>query len=162
MLDNIVSNAIGSIIAGLVVALAFKIGLAVLKKIAISFGLLLCATLVASLVIFGSLKLVQGIEYLHEKQNLQVRIDKYLKGNFQNEYEKGYKIEVIEISPRVFLGYSSPPGLGALHTFHPFNDPITTRQIISIVNNEGFPGIPVFGTLGQPVTFEELDKLLKK
>jgi len=161
MLDNIISNAIGSIVGGLVVALAFKLGLSAWKKIAVSFSWVIGIALVAAFIIFGAIKLVQGIEHLHEKQSLQVRIDKFLKGNYPKEFQEGYGIEVVEISPRVFLGYKRPSGNEPINAPHPLGSAIITTEVIAIVNNEGFPGKPIFGYLGQPTTFEELAKVIK-
>lgn len=159
MFENIIANGIGSIIGGLVVALALKVGLATWKKIILSASAFAVLATVITLVIFGSIKLVDGVNYLHEKQNLQSRIDRYLKGNYNDAFNAGWKIHVEELSPKVFLAFTRPDDVASYTMQHPLANPIVVNEVTKLLNNEGFPGYPLLGYEARTFSQEEIQKL---
>lgn len=160
MIDTVIAGALGSLLGGLALTIILRVGLNAWKRIVVPLGLMIVVGLAASLIIYGSLSLVREVSQAREIAFLQERIEKYIKGNHSTYFEEGFTVNVVMVKPRVWLGFTWPHGSSDRYGRSPIDTNEIQKDIVSLVNNEGYPGTPVFGYTLQPVPINEVNKLI--
>ena len=152
-------SVLASIAASILVAISAKITLQKWKRLAISFGTTAFVALVVGVIVFAGITVTNEVAAHLARSSLQEKIATYTKGHYPEEVKKGYGVEVLEIRQRVFLGFRYPDGEG-YPSPHPLSNPIFDAEIIKLINDNGFPGNPVWGYPMEPATTEQMEKLL--
>lgn len=152
-------SVLASIVAAILVAIAAKITLEKWKQLAIGFGATALVALIVGVIILAVITVTKEVSSQLARSSLQERIATYTKGHYPEEVKKGYSVEVLEIRQRVFLGFRYPDG-EAYPSPHPLSNPIFDAEITRLLNDNGFPGNPVWGYPMKPATAEQIEKLL--
>ena len=152
-------SVLASIVAAILVAIAAKLTLEKWKQLAIGFGATAGVALVVSVIIFAGITVTKEVSAHFARSSLQEKIATYTKGHYPEEVKKGYGVEVLELRQRVFLGFQYPDGK-AYPSPHPLSNPIFDAEITKLLNDNGFPGNPVWGYPMKPATAEQMEKLL--
>lgn len=152
-------SVLASIVAAILVAIAAKLTLEKWKQLAIGFGATAFVALVVGVIIFAGITVTKEVSAHLARSSLQEKIATYTKGHYPEEMKKGYSVEVLEIRQRVFLGFQYPDG-ETYPSPHPLSNPIFDAEITKLLNDNGFPGNPVWGYPMKPATAEQMEKLL--
>nr|AGY30845.1 hypothetical protein [uncultured bacterium] len=152
-------SVLASIVAAILVAVAAKITLERWKQLAIGFGATGFVALIVGVIIFAGITVTKEVSAHVARSSLQDKIGAYTKGHYPEDVKKGYGVEVLELRERVFLGFRYPDG-GAYPSPHPLSNPIFDAEITKLLNDNGFPGNPVWGYPMKPATAEQMEKLL--
>ncbi len=152
-------SVLASIVAAILVAIAAKITLEKWKRLAIGFGATAFVALIVSVIIFAGITVTKDFSSHFARSSLQEKISTYTNGYYPEEVKKGYGVEVLEIRQRVFLGFRYPDS-EAYPSYHPLSNPVFNAEITKLLNDNGFPGNPVWGYLMKPATAEQMEKLL--
>ena len=152
-------SVLASIFAAILLAIAAKITLEKWKQLVIGFGATAFVTLVVSVIIFAGITVTKEVSAHHARSSLQDKISGYTKGHYPEDVKKGYGVDVLEIRERVFLGFRYPDG-EAYPSPHPLSNPIFNAEVTRLLNDNGFPGSPVWGYPMKPATAEQMEKLL--
>ncbi|MBD8565209.1 hypothetical protein IFU01_13175 [Oxalobacteraceae sp. CFBP 8763] len=152
-------SVIASIIASIIVAIAAKITLEKWKELVIGFGATLLVAVFTGLVVFAGITVTRTVSDYFARSSLQEKITAYTKGHYPEEVKKGYGVDVLEIRQRVFLGLNYPDN-EAYPTPHPLNNAQFTDGITKLLNDNGFPGSPVWAYQMKPASAEQMEKLL--
>jgi len=148
-----------SIIASILVAIATKITLEKWKKLAIGFGTTAFFALVVGVIVFAGITVTKEVSAYLARSSLQEKIAIYIKGHYPEELKKGYWVEVLEIRQRVSLGFMYPDDQ-AYPSPHPLSNSIFDSEITKLINDNGFPGNPVWNYQMKPASAEQMEKLL--
>jgi hypothetical protein len=154
-------NVLASIVAAILVAAVAKIALEKWKQLMIGIGSTAIAALIVSLIIFAGITVTKEVSAQHARSSLQDKIAAYTKGHYPEDVKKGYDVEVLEIRERVFLGFRYPDGEG-YPSPHPLSNPIFDAEATRLLNDNGFPGSPVWGYPMKHYSAEQVEKLLGK
>ena len=152
-------SVLASVIASILVAVAAKITLEKWKHWAIGIGTTAFVALFVGVIIFAGITVTREVSAHLARSSLEEKIATYTKGHYPKELKKGYGVEVLEIRQRVFLGLMYPDG-EAYPSPHPLSNPIFDAEITKLLNDNGFPGTPVWGYPMKPATAEQMEKLL--
>lgn len=152
-------SVLASIVAAILVTIAAKITLEKWKQLAIGFGATAFVALIVGVIILAGITVTKEVSSQLARSSLQEKIATYTKGHYPEEVKKGYSVEVLEIRQRVFLGFQYPDG-EAYPSLHPLSNPIFDAEITRLLNDNGFPGNPVWGYAMKPATAEQMEKLL--
>lgn len=152
-------SVVASIIASVLVAVAAKITLERWKQWAIGFSTTAFLALLVGIVVFAGITVTNEVSAYRARSSLQEKIATYTKGHYPEALKKGYGVEVLEVRQRVFLGfkYPDPDGYPAPH---PLSNPVFDIEITKLLNDNGFPGAPVWGYPMKPATAEQMEKIL--
>jgi len=160
-LTTISGNVIAAIIGGLALLAIQRFGKILFKrKVAIPLAVVFLMGMIVSGFALAFVNISERLAINRDKQTLEDTIEKYVRGNYPDAFKVGYSIDVIEIEPRVFLGLYSPNSEIARGTHNPLDLPWVKQEIGKIVNNQGYPGEPLFGHTLAPMTTEDMDRLL--
>jgi hypothetical protein len=152
-------NVLASFVASILVAIAAKITLEKWKKLAISLGAMAFFSLMMSVIVFAGITVTKEVSSYLARSSLQEKITNYTKGHYPDEVKKGYGVEVLEVRQRVFLGFKYPND-EAYPSPNPLSTPLFSAEITKLLNDNGFPGDPVWGYPMKPATAEQMEKLL--
>ena len=152
-------SVLASIVAAILVAIAAKITLEKWKNLAISFGAMAFVSLILGVIIFAGITVTKEVAAHLARASLQDKIVTYIKGHYPEELKKGYKVDVLEIRQRVFLGFEYPDS-EAYPSTHPLSNPVFDAALTKLLNDNGFPGKPMWSYRMRPATAEQMDKLL--
>lgn len=152
-------SVLASIVAAILVAIAAKLTLDRWKQLAIGFGATASVALIVGVIIFAGITVTKEVSAHFARSSLQEKITTYAKGHYPEAVKKGYGIEVLEIRQRVFLGFQYPDG-EVYPSPHPLSNPIFDSEITKLLNDNGFPGNPVWGYPMKPATAEQMEIFL--
>ncbi len=152
-------SVLASIIASILVAVAAKITLERWKQWAIGFSATAFLALLVGIVVFAGITVINEVSAHLARSSIQEKISTYTKGHYPEEVKKGYGVEVLEVRQRVFLGFKYPDHEG-YPSPHPLSNLAFDAEITKLLNDNGFPGTPVWGYPMKPATAEQMDKLL--
>lgn len=154
-------SVLASIIASILVAVAAKITLERWKQWVIGLGTTAFLALFVGVIVFAGITVTKEVSAYLARSSLQEKITTYTKGHYPEALKKGYSIEVLEVRQRVFLGFKYPDPEG-YPSPHPLSNPAFDAEVSKLLNDNGYPGTPVWGYPMKPATAEQMEKLLGK
>jgi hypothetical protein len=154
-------SVLASIIASILVALAAKITLEKWKQVAMGLGATAVVALVISFIVFAGITVTKEFSAYLERSSLQSKIATYVKGHYPDEVKRGYGVDVLEIRQRVFLGFRYP-GAEGYPSLHPFRNEEFGAEIVKLLNDNGYPGTPIWGYPLKPASAEQMEKLFQQ
>lgn len=152
-----------AVVGGLVLAALLKITLSWWKNIAIGVS----AFAIVAAVIAGMFLAISSVgeRYIasREKAALQEKIDNYVKGHNPEEYESGYRVKIVEIGRRrSILAFMYPEGTKSASSPHPLDSYFLKNDLERIMNDNGYPGEPMWGRQMFPMGRDEIDSIKGK
>jgi hypothetical protein len=155
------SNILSSILGGVVVTLVAKVSLQHWKRWALGLGACASIAVVGGVVIFACTAVAHHLVAYQERTALQAKMDAFTKGHYPDDHERGYRVEVAETGQRALLVFLYPDDI-AYPGDHPWNNPLFTSEMKRLLNDNGFPGEPVWGLQLKALKREQIDRLLER
>ena len=151
-------SILASLIASVIFSIALKYHLKQWKNIALKTSLIAVIMVVGTPVVYGSISIVKSVgEYL-EQDKLQETINRYIKGNYPEAYERGYRLNVMQLKPGVILEVIYPEKQ-FYPEYHPLNNRHVANEIQKLANNLGYPGRPFWAYKLRALSQEELTEM---
>jgi len=130
-------SIIASLIAGIILVLIGRVSLKYWKQFLIPIGFTIFLSGTAAVVIFGVSYAVEKYQIHSETIYLQNKIDRYLKGNYPEEFKYGWRIDILKLKPKIILSFYWPKKEAEKPSYHPWNKEEIKQQIINFLKNEG-------------------------
>ncbi len=135
-------NVFASMVAALILTGLGKITLKYWKNIVVSFGAALFIAAVGSVVILGVSAAIKSYKDSVEISYLQDKIDRYTRGNYKMYYEKGWRIDLHKVKPRLILAFTFPERASSYQEHHPLYSKAFIAGIKNLLKNEGYAQSP--------------------
>ncbi|WP_046007401.1 hypothetical protein [Pseudoalteromonas rubra] len=156
-LSQILWNFGISFTAGIIIAAFGKVSLEHYKKIAIPLGATAVFSIVSALIFFGVQYAYQSYREYKEAEYVQEKIDRYLKGHYPNEFEFGWRIKVLQLSPKLDLSLYWPKKLAKNPIAHPWSEPLIKYEIGKVLKQEGHAQEPRWFYTLHPIPRSEIE-----
>lgn len=156
-LSSFAWNVVASLVAGGLVAVVGRITLNHLKKIALPVGATILVAGVISLIIFGVQQSIDSYKKHAEQTYIQEKVDRYLKGHYPEEFKFGWRIEVLQLQPKINLSLYWPKSVAKNPPPHPWEDSFIRYKIAEILKQEGHSSEPRWFYTLHPVPMNEID-----
>ncbi|QND84615.1 Uncharacterized protein ChrSV_2389 [Chromobacterium vaccinii] len=150
-----------SFISGILVVIATKITLEKWKQMAFGLGTTILMGGLFSIIIFAGITATKEFTQFREQAKLQEKIEAYTKGHYPDDYEKGFRLGVVEIGQRPMLAFEFPDGSDYTGA-HPWRNSYFEVEIQKLLNDNGYPGSPAWSYRVKPLSREQVDKLLER
>lgn len=154
-------NVTASIVASILVIIGAKITLEKWKKIAIGLGATAIAAVITSFIVFGTFTAVKEFSAYRERSALQEKISTYVKGHYPEAFEKGYKVEIIQMGQRVLMAFIYP-GDETYPAPHPLSSQLFSNEMKKLLNDNGCPGEPAWTYEMKPYTNKQVTEMIKR
>jgi hypothetical protein len=156
-LDNFGYSILASVIASIIFAIAAKLSLQQWKKIGINLSGLLAIIAIVTPIVFMGIKITEHVQTSMEISKAQDILDTYLKGHHPDDLNNGYNLEVKEIKSRMFIAFKYPENQG-FPDYHPWSNEEFTMKVQHYLNDNGYPGHPMWAYPMKTYSSEELLK----
>lgn len=155
-------NVIASLVASIIFTGIGAILLKYWKGLAIGIGALAFIAGAGTLVIWGINSAVDSYNESREVVYLQKKVDRFIKGNYKDQYDEGWRANVHKISPRLVMALSYPEQVKAHKTPHPFYNHDFQFEISEMLKDEGYSNRPFWVFEVRPISEEEYNKILEQ
>lgn len=154
-LDNFGYSILASVIASIIFAIAAKLSLQQWKKIGISLSGLLAIIAVATPMVFMGITITEQIQKNIEVSKAQDILDTYLRGHYPDDLKEGYNLDVLEVKSRMFIAFVYPENQG-YPSYHPWSNEEFSLKIQEHLNDNGYPGHPMWSYQMKTYSSEEM------
>lgn len=154
-LDNFGYSILASVIASIIFAISAKLSLQQWKKIGISFSGVLAIIALSTPMVFMGITITELVQKKIEVSKAQDILDTYLRGHHPDDLKDGFNLDVLEVKARMFIAFMYPEGQG-YPSYHPWSNEEFTLKVQGYLNDNGYPGRPMWNYQMKTYSSEEV------